>query len=128
MNIDYSDIIMESFASPQHVYNGDKNYNLIGYAGDTRIGEYVHLYFNINRESQYADSKIIEANFSAIGSVMLIAAAEKFCELVKNLTFQEAILYTEKLSSILAAPEEKIYSVMFVTQAFYKALETLATS
>lgn len=130
MNIDYSDEINALFASPMHVYSNEDT-NLIGYAGDVKIGEYVHLYFQVQKESNYADSKILQARFSAIGSVMLIAAAEKFCSLIEGLSFQESIKYCgveNGLLQILSAPAEKYHSIHFVEQAFYNALETLATS
>lgn len=130
MNIDYSDEINALFASPMHVYSNE-DINLIGYAGDVKIGEYVHLYFQVQKESNYADSKILQARFSAIGSVMLIAAAEKFCSLIEGLSFQESIKYCgveNGLLQILSAPTEKYHSIHFVEQAFYNALETLATS
>lgn len=128
MNINYSSKVMEAFSFLEHVYVQGEPYDLIGYAGETSVGEHVNLYFQINRELNYADSKITKARFSAMGSVMLIAAAEKFCALVENLTFQDAIKQTGELTGVLSAPDEKVHSVMFVVQAFYKAFETLTNS
>lgn len=133
MNINYSDEIMELFANPECIYDTHvwRETNLMGYAGDLAIGEYVHLYFQIEKAQNYIDTKILAAKFNAIGSVMLIAAAEKFCSLIKGKTFQEAINYCDPqtgLAHILSAPEEKLYSLNFIFNAFYKALETLTAS
>lgn len=131
MNIDYSDEIIHTFASPKYIFHNEKHFNLMGHAGDTAIGEYVHLYFQTEKATNYAESKILQARFSAMGSVLTIAAAEKFCSLAEGLTFQEAIKYCDMengLSHILSAPVEKMYSINFVIQAFYKALETLTVS
>jgi len=130
MNIDYSDTIMEAFHSPQYVYVADEKVDLIGYAGDMAIGEYVQLYFHVQKAANYADNKIMQARFSAIGGVLLISAAEKLCSLLEGLTFEEALKYCDPeigLPHILEAPNEKIYSINFVTQAFYKAFETLTS-
>lgn len=130
MNIAYPEEIMNVFAAPRHVYNNEE-FNIMGYAGDINIGEYVHLYFQVNKEPQYANSKIVTARFSAIGDVALIAAAEQFCTLVQGLTFQDAIYFCNNetgLAKMMCIPEGKLYSANFVFNAFYKALETLAVS
>lgn len=133
MNISYSDEVIELFAAPEHVYDMHvwRETHLMGYAGDLSIGEYVHLYFQIEKAANYIDSKILAAKFNAIGGVMTIAAAEKFCSLIKGKTFQEALNYCDPqtgLPNILSIPEGKLYSVNFVLNAFYKALETLTVS
>ena len=132
MSTEYSDEIMSIFSSPNHIYQeGDENH-LMGFAGDASIGEYIHLYFQFckaQNSSNYADSKIVRARFSAVGGVLLIVAAEKFCSLVEGLSFQDALKYCDpvRIQHILSAPNEKIYSVNFVIQAFYKSLEALTT-
>lgn len=133
MNIEYSDEVMELFAAPQHVYDTCvwRETHLTGHAGEVSVGEYVWLFFQIEKSTNYVESKILSAKFSAIGSVMLIAAAEKFCSLIKGLTFQEAMKYCDPesgLAHLLSAPDAKIHSVNFVLHAFYKALETLTNS
>lgn len=124
----YSPEILNLFSSPAHIYNSTALTNFIGYAGDTTIGEYVHLYFqvDINNENK-AQSKIIKAKFSAIGGVILISAAEKFCELVENSNFQEALIYCDTengLSKLLNIPSDD-HSINFIIQAFYISLESL---
>lgn len=130
MNIDYSNDILNIFSSPMHIYSIGDESHLVGYAGDPNIGEYVHLYFQFQKSDSknYADNKIIKAKFSAIGGVVLIAACEKFCALVENITFHEALKYCDPevgLQHILNAPQEKTHSINFVIQAFYKAFEVL---
>lgn len=128
MNVNYSNEIMEIFNQPQHVYTSKDSFDIIGYVGELPYGEYVHLYFSIDKQENYIESKITQAKFSAIGGVMLIAAAEKFCSLVEGISFHDAMKYCDPqtgLANILSAPEEKMYSVNFVLHAFYKALETL---
>lgn len=130
MNINYSGEIMDMFYSPKHIYT-NQQYNLIGFAGQTNVGEYVHLYFWIDKTDNFADSKIVYVIFSAIGSVLLIAAAEKFCSLIEGMSFQAALKYCDPISGlqcILAAPDEKLYLINFVVQAFYKAFEDLANN
>lgn len=129
MNVTYTKEVMDIFASPRYVYTQEE-YNLLGHAGDTAIGEYVHLYFQLEKKSNYADSLIVSARFSAIGSVLLIATADKLCSLVEGKTFQEAIgiCSFDNLRKTLSAPVEKTHSVNYVTMAFYNALETLTNS
>jgi NifU-like protein involved in Fe-S cluster formation len=130
MNVNYSNEIMNLFVEPQHVY-AQQEINLMGHAGDISLGEYIHIYFQVESMSNYIESKINRALFSAMGSVMLITAAEKFCSIIEGLTFQDAIKYCDPeygLAKILSAPEEKMYSVNFVLHAFYNALETLTVS
>jgi NifU-like protein involved in Fe-S cluster formation len=127
--LSYSDEVMDLFASPVHVYD-KQEFNLMGHAGDTNIGEYVHLYFLIEKQPQYIDSKIIQAKFSVIGSVMLIAAAEKLCSLVEGRTWAQAvdICTFDNLKDTLSAPIGKTHSINYIVMAFYNALETLTNS
>lgn len=130
MSMYYSDEIMTIFSSPSHVYKEGDEIHLTGYAGDPMIGEYIHLYFYIQKATDslnYADNRIVQAKFSALGGVVLIAAADKFCSLVEGLTFQEALKYCdpERLQHVLLAPQGKVYSINFIIQAFYKAFEML---
>lgn len=128
--IDYSEKALRNFNAPKHIYDQSST-DLFGYAGDTSIGEFVNFYFNIDKAEIYANTRITRATFSAIGGVLTIAAAETFCSLVEGITFQDALRYCDMengLRTFLSAPTEKIYSINFVIQAFYKAFETLMIS
>lgn len=128
--MNYSIETMDVFAEPQHIYR-KQNTNVMGHAGNISFGEYVHLYFQVEKAPNYIESKINCAVFSAMGGVMLIAAAEKLCSLIEGHSFEDAMKYCDPehgLAKILSVPEEKIYSVNFVLHAFYNALETLTIS
>lgn len=125
--IDYSEAILKAFDKPRHVYN-QSSVDLIGHAGEISIGEYVNLYFKVDKADVYANTKIMRATFSVIGGVVTIAAAETFCSLIEGHTFQEALEYCDienGLYKVLSPPIEKLYSINFVVQAFYKAFEEL---
>lgn len=128
MSIAYSPDVIKSFMSPKNLYIPGDSSNYIGFAGDDSIGEYVHLYFQVNQDNDnLSASKILSIKFSAIGGVSLITTAEKFCDLICGLTFLDALNYcdVEKVKQGIGIPDEKIYSVNFVIQAFYSAFEAL---
>lgn len=127
---------MDLFSEPSHIYIGEEkslgnlyshSQNIIGRAGDQNIGEYIHLYLQYMEDSNPTDGKIVRARFSTIGSVVMIAIAEKFCMNIENKTFQEALFYCDpiELQKQLFVPDEKMYLINFVIEAFYSAFEIL---
>lgn len=124
---------IQSFSNLHHVYKNGDEVHVMGYAGDLLIGEYVHLYFNyvkLDNFKDYGDVKIVTAKFSAIGNMVTILAAEKFCSIVEGLTFNECLQFCDPdigLQYMMQEHENKIHSINFVIQAFYKAIEVIAT-
>lgn len=125
MAIQYPAEIIELFDSPQHKYIKGEVCDLVKGAGDLDMGEYVNLHFRIERsKASYIDARIVTASFSAMGSVMIVAAAEKFCSLIVGKTFREALLECDELRKMKVSGRE--HSIDFVIQAFYKSLESLS--
>lgn len=125
MNIDYSPAILELFNAPKYFFD-EKVYTVIGFAGDLNIGESLNLYLNIAPNENYVLSQITKVRYSALGSVMLIAAAENFCAKVEGKTLQDALNYCDPSTGLhyaLNAPNDRLHSVNFVVQAFYNAFE-----
>lgn len=125
MNIDYSPAILELFNAPKYFFD-EKAYTVIGFAGDLNIGEILNLYLNIAPNENYVLSQITKVRYSALGSVMLIAAAENFCAKVEGKTLQDALNYCDPSTGLhyaLNAPNDRLHSVNFVVQAFYNAFE-----
>ena len=122
------DLVFNAFNNPNHIFNPDAQYNLTGSSKDDSIGEHIvlHLYIHANR--LYGESKILRADFSAIGTPFLIACAERFCDEIENHTFNGAIeycLFDDKFCG-LAIPEQKVHDINLIIQAFFMALETLS--
>jgi NifU-like protein involved in Fe-S cluster formation len=129
MSITYSNEMMNIFNSPQHVYVVGEQSNLQSFAGDQEIGEYIHLYFEFIKADDFIHSQIIKVRFSAVGGITIISAAEKLCTLIENKTFNESLIYCDPdngLKKLLMISEDKLYSVNFVIQAFYRAIEILS--
>lgn len=128
MSVEYADDVVTLFMQPTHVYKTNDGFNLVGQSGDMSIGEYVHMYFKMENMNYDANTKIVKANFSAIGSVMLIAAAEKFCRRAEGFTFTDLLSYCDVSTGLqheLNTPDNRLHSVNFVINAFYSAFESL---
>lgn len=128
MNIGYTEETLTLFANPKYVYELNEQHNVFGSFGDADIGEYVNLYFQVETNTDYAESKILKARFSAVGNVITIAATEYLCSMIEGLTFNQALGYftVDKLQKILKVPEDRLHSIGFIVQAFYNALEKLS--
>ena len=124
----YSEQAMALFSSPKYFFTSEDKYNVSGSAGDLNIGEYVNLYFDVEKNDNYIESKIVKIRFSVMGGVIIIAAAEKFCSMVDGKSFGDALKYCDPsgLYVDLNITEEKMHSVNFVVHAFYSALESLS--
>lgn len=123
----YSNDTLKIFNNVQHSFALKDKYNFLGSAGDLSVGEYVNLYFDVElAPNDILSSKIIKGRFSAIGSVMLIASAEKFCSIIANNTIAEVLAKCdiEKFNINIVAGKE--YSFNFVLQAFYNIVESIS--
>lgn len=111
-----------------HIYIANHGYNLIGYAGDLSIGEYVYLYFVIEKHDNYLKTKIIDAKYSVIGSTYHVIAAEKLCAFMIGKDFISVNDQITNFMDEIKMPVERAYIFNFIASAFYMALETLANS
>jgi hypothetical protein len=109
-----------------YVYDPNYAYNLIGHAGDLSIGEYIYLYFNIEKNNECLKTKIINAKFSIIGSINNVIATNKFCSFVENKDFITISSQMNNFFDDINMPDERTYIINFIADAFYMALETLA--
>lgn len=114
---------MDLFSAPKNVYKSGQTYNFMGYAGDKSVGEYINLYFELENGKESMEARIVKANFSAFGGVVLFAVAERFCREVVNKNFTDALLFISGDELKADIVEEKLYSVNLLTQAFYVAFE-----
>ncbi len=126
MSVDYSSDILELFHTPKYLFDKD-TYGVIGSAGDLTIGESVFFYLKLNAKEPYTETQITKIRYSALGSVMLIAAAEKLCSSIEGKTLQEALNYCDPSTGLqheLDVPNDRLHSVNFVIQAFFNAFES----
>lgn len=127
--MEYTEEVLSVFSNQNCVYKNNK-YDNLGSVSDAAIGEYINLYVEMdNCGKNYMENIIKSATFSAIGSVMLIAAAEKFCFSINNKTFNEAIKYCDYKDDKwceLNVPQERTHSIGFIVQAFYNIINQLS--
>lgn len=122
----YTSDILDLFNTPAYVYSTG-SYDIIKGAGDQDMGEYVNLYLQVEwNKTSLLDSRILGVRFSAVGGVMLIATAEKFCRMIDKVSFREAILKCDDLRNFGLI--ERRYATNFVIEAFHKCLEVLHNS
>jgi len=121
MNIQYKDEIYNIFNNLQHTFLPHNSYTYFGSAAAEQFGEYINLYITTEQEM------ITKAEFAAIGSVMLIVAAETFCRLAAGKSFQDVLLFAELNSEYnKIATSHKELSMLSVLNAFYKVMENKA--
>lgn len=110
---------LDLFNAPRFIYEPNVAYNFMGHAGDMSIGEYIYFYV----KTETNESIITEIRYSIIGSVYLIAIAEKFCALIKGKNINTALSFCDESNIDLIIPDERKYLFNFVIQAFYEIVE-----
>ncbi len=116
----YSNEILERFKSPKFA-GGLRGANGTGKAGDDKCGDLVKIYILVD------DNGIItSAKFKVYGGVSTIVACDIACEMLIDMTLEEALSVTsddilEHLEG--GIPEVKYYSAVLAEEAINNAVE-----
>ncbi len=116
----YSNEVLERFKSPKYA-GGLRGANGTGKAGNKDCGDLVKLYILVNE-----DGIITSAKFKAYGGVSTIVACDEACEMLIDMTLEEALSITsndimEHLED--GVPDSKSYSAVIAEEAITNAVE-----
>lgn len=116
----YSNRILERFKNPKYA-GGLRGANGTGKAGNQDCGDIVKIYILVDEEGI-----ITNAKFKAYGGVSTIVACDITCEMLINMTLEEALGITvgdimSKMENDI--PENKSYSAVIAEEAVTNAVE-----
>ena len=116
----YSNRILERFKNPKYA-GGLRGANGTGKAGNQDCGDIVKIYILVDEEGI-----ITNAKFKAYGGVSTIVACDVTCEMLINMTLEEALGITvgdimSKMENDI--PENKSYSAVIAEEAVTNAVE-----
>lgn len=116
----YSNEILNRFKKPEYP-GGLRGANGTGKAGNEDCGDIVKIYILVDEEGI-----ITNAKFKAYGGVSTIVACDVACEMLIDMTLEEALSITshdilEHLEG--GIPENKSYSAVVVEEAINNAVE-----
>lgn len=116
----YSNRILERFKNPKYA-GGLRGANGTGKAGNQDCGDIVKIYISVDEEGI-----ITNAKFKAYGGVSTIVACDITCEMLINMTLEEALGITvgdimSKMENDI--PENKSYSAVIAEEAVTNAVE-----
>ncbi len=116
----YSSRILERFKNPKFA-GGLRGANGTGKAGNEDCGDLVKIYILVDE-----DGIITNAKFKAYGGVSTIVACDIVCEMLINMTLEEALSIT--VSDVMSKlegdiPDNKSYSAVIAEEAVTGAVE-----
>ena len=116
----YSNRILERFKNPKFA-GGLRGANGTGKAGNEDCGDLVKIYILVDE-----DGIITNAKFKAYGGVSTIVACDIVCEMLINMTLEEALSIT--VSDVMSKlegdiPDNKSYSAVIAEEAVTVAVD-----
>ena len=110
--------ILKRFKNPANA-GGMRGANGTGKSGDIELGEVIKIYLAIN------DNEIIEeARFKAYGGVLTIAGCDIVCDMLTNISLQDAINISKAdINEKVDFPAEKEFVASLIEEAIKSAIE-----
>ena len=114
----FKEEILKRFKNPVNA-GGMRGANGTGKAGDIELGEIVKIYLAIN------ENEIIEeARFKAYGGVLTIAGSDIVCDMLTNISLQDAINITKTdINEKIDFPAEKEFVASIIEESIKSAIE-----
>jgi len=114
----YSKKVLNRFQNPK--FAGEiKNADAVGEVGNVKCGDIMRVYLKIK------DNKIVNIKFKTYGCVAAIASTDYLCEIVKEMTLDQALKITSKdvVKKMGKVPAIKLHCSVLAQNALKKAIE-----
>lgn len=114
----YSKNVMDHFANPRNV--GEiKDADGVGTVGNAKCGDIMQFFIKVE------DDKIVDIKFKTFGCGAAIATSSASTEMIKGLTIDEALEFTNKMviEKLGGLPKEKIHCSVLAEEALLEAIK-----
>jgi len=114
----YSKNVMDHFANPRNV--GEiEDASGVGTVGNAKCGDIMQFFIKVE------DDKIVDVKFKTFGCGAAIATSSAATEMIKGLTLDEALQFTNKMviEKLGGLPPSKIHCSVLAEEALHEAIK-----
>lgn len=114
----YTKNVMDHFANPRNV--GEiENADGVGTVGNAKCGDIMQFFIKVE------DDKIVDIKFKTFGCGAAIATSSASTEMIKGLTIDEALEFTNKMviEKLGGLPQSKIHCSVLAEEALLEAIK-----
>lgn len=114
----YSKNVMDHFANPRNVGEID-DASGVGTVGNAKCGDIMQFFIKVE------DEKIVDVKFKTFGCGAAIATSSAATEMIKGLTIDEALTFTNKMviEKLGGLPASKIHCSVLAEEALNEAIK-----